>query len=100
MVAWAAVATFTTYFCMYGFRKAISAATFDGIQAFGISFKSTLVIAQVLGYMVSKFIGIKFIAELNKAKRGQYILALLLSAHLCLLLLAILPSPVNILFGK
>ncbi|MEJ7738436.1 MAG: TIGR03364 family FAD-dependent oxidoreductase [Chitinophagaceae bacterium] len=98
LVAWAAVACFTTYFCMYGYRKAISAATFDGITVAGISFKSALIIAQVLGYMTSKFIGIKFISELNKAKRARYILLFIGSAHLCLLGLALVPLPFNILF--
>ena len=36
---------------MYGFRKTVSAATFTDSTAFGISLKSALVIAQVLGYL-------------------------------------------------
>lgn len=83
---------------MYAYRKTISAATFDGQQALGISFKSALIVAQVLGYMISKLVGIKFISELNQAKRQQYILVLILSAHISLLLLALAPSPVNVLF--
>jgi len=97
-VSIAAFATFTTYFCMYGFRKPFTAATFDGETALGISFKSALVIAQVLGYMTSKFIGIKLISELDKTKRARYILILLGSAHLSLLLLAIVPKPLNVIF--
>ncbi|KYP13312.1 DUF5690 family protein, partial [Flavihumibacter sp. CACIAM 22H1] len=97
-VAVASFAAFTTYFCMYGFRKSISAGTFDGLTAFGISFKSALVIAQVLGYMTSKFIGIRFISEINPAKRGFYILSLIGGAHICLLLMALVPLPYNVLF--
>lgn len=95
LAAWAA---FTTYFCMYGFRKSISAATFDGMTAFGISLKSALVIAQVLGYMTSKFIGIRFISEMNKANRARNILLLIGGAHLSLLLMALFPTPVNVFF--
>lgn len=83
---------------MYGFRKTISATTFNGQQVFGISFKSALIIAQVLGYMTSKFIGIKFISELNSIKRPQYILGLILCSHFSLLLLVLVPSPFNIIF--
>jgi hypothetical protein len=83
---------------MYGFRKTISATTFNGQHVFGISLKSALIIAQVLGYMTSKFIGIKFISELNRAKRPQYILGLILCAHFSLLLLFVVPLPVNIIF--
>lgn len=94
----ASFAAFTTYFCMYGFRKAISAGTFDGLTAFGISFKSAIIIAQVLGYMTSKFIGIRFISEINPAKRATYILALIGGAHLCLGGMALIPLPYNVLF--
>jgi Family of unknown function (DUF5690) len=97
-VAWAAFASFTTYFCMYGFRKPMSSATFDGEKVFGISFKSALVIAQVFGYMAAKFIGIKFISEINKAKRSVYILSLIGAAHISLLLLALIPKPFNVFF--
>ena len=98
LVAWAAFASFTTYFCMYGFRKPMSSATFDGERAFGISFKSALVIAQVFGYMAAKVIGIKFISEINKAKRAVYILSLIGTAHFSLLLLALVPTPFNVFF--
>ena len=97
-IAWAAFASFTTYFCMYGFRKPFSATTFDGEKAFGISFKSALVIAQVFGYMTAKFIGIKFISEINKAKRAFYILSLIGASHISLLLLALVPKPFNVFF--
>ncbi len=97
-VAWAAFASFTTYFCMYGFRKPMSATTFDGIRAFGISFKSAIVIAQVFGYMTAKFIGIKFISEVNKARRAAYILSLIGASHVSLLLLALVPKPFNVFF--
>ena len=73
LVIWAAFACFATYFCMYGFRKPMTAGTFDGQMAWGISFKSALVIAQVLGYMSAKFLGIKFISELDKTKREHKI---------------------------
>lgn len=97
-IALAAFASFSTYFCMYGFRKTISATTFDGIMTLGISFKSALVIAQVLGYMTAKFIGIKFIAELDPAKRARSILLLIGGAHLSLLFLALIPRPWNLGF--
>lgn len=97
-IAWAAFASFATYFCMYGFRKPFSAGTFDGLTAFGISFKSALVVAQTFGYMTAKFIGIKFISEVNKSKRALYILVLIGASHLSLLLLALVPRPYNVAF--
>jgi len=55
----AIVAAFRTYFCMYAFRKPFTVATYsDMAPLWGVVFKTVLVVAQVLGYMVSKFVGI------------------------------------------
>ena len=62
--AWCVAAAFGTYFCMYGFRKPFTAATYDDITFSDLGYKTILVTAQVLGYTVSKFIGIKVIAEM------------------------------------
>jgi hypothetical protein len=62
LTMWCVVAAFGTYACMYGFRKPFTAAGYGGAGA-----KAWLVTAQVMGYMVSKFIGIKVIAEMEAA---------------------------------
>ncbi len=54
-VLYVSLSSFVVYACMYGFRKPFTAASYDGIHFFGISYKVVLVIAQVLGYMLSKF---------------------------------------------
>jgi Family of unknown function (DUF5690) len=51
----------------------------------------------VLGYMLSKFYGIKFISGLNPEKRAAYILLFIGIAWLSLLLFAIIPAPYNII---
>ena len=51
---------FSTYTFMYAFRKPYTAATFADAPGFlGLGFKEILVISQVAGYALSKFIGIK-----------------------------------------
>ena len=50
----------------------------------GVDYKNILVIAQVLGYTVSKFYGIKFISELNKVGRGWSILMLIILSICCM----------------
>ncbi len=52
---------------MYGFRKAFAVATFEGSDVGHLNFKTLLVVSQVAGYMVSKFIGVKLIAEMPPA---------------------------------
>src|SRR5258708_11408977 len=83
---------------MYGFRKSFTAASFDGVTLFGISYKVVLVISQVLGYMLSKFYGIRFIAAMQPSKRAGYIIRLVLTAWGSLLLFALVPAPYNFVF--
>jgi hypothetical protein len=94
----AAVSAFGTYSCMYSFRKAFAAGTFTGHQYFHVDYKVWLVIAQVIGYMCSKFYGIKFIAEVNSKNRARYILTLIGVAWAALLAFAFVPAPWNIVF--
>src|ERR1700748_1235815 len=93
----AAASSFGAYTCMYAFRKAFAAGTFTGQQYFHIDYKVWLVIAQVIGYTLSKFYGIKFIAELKPNQRTKSILVLIGIAWAALLLFAIIPGPYNII---
>src|SRR5690606_11899751 len=64
-ITWSMVAAFGAYFCVYAFRKPFNAGTYSGLEWMGMNYKAVLIIAQVLGYMLSKFIGIKVISELT-----------------------------------
>ena len=94
----ASLAAFGTYFCMYAFRKPFSVATFDGLSFMGIDYKILLVIAQVLGYALSKFVGIKVISELKPSRRLLYLISLIVLAEISLVLFAWVPAPYNIPF--
>lgn len=93
LAAWAAFAAFGVYFCMYGFRKPFTAATFAGGTAFGIGEKTALIVAQVLGYAASKAIGVKVVAELPPARRAAAIVGLVGFAEVALGLFAVAPRP-------
>ncbi len=95
---YAAVCSFGVYFCMYAFRKPYTAAGFEGQYFLQINYKVWLVTAQVVGYMLSKFYGIKFISAIDPHKRGGTIVKLILWSWLALLLFAITPAPYNIVF--
>lgn len=94
----ASLAAFGTYFCMYAFRKPFSVATFEGLSFVGVDYKILLVIAQVLGYALSKFVGIKVISELKPNRRLLYLISLIVLAEISLLLFAWVPAPYNIPF--
>ncbi len=94
----AGLAGFSAYFCMYAFRKPFSAATFAVVPGwhFKLDYKIALVLAQVLGYALSKVIGIKVVSELPPARRASAIVLLIVLAWLALVLFALVPAPWNV----
>ncbi|MET3113165.1 MFS family permease [Pedobacter sp. CG_S7] len=95
---YAAIVVFLAYTMIFGFRKSFTVATFDGIMVAGYSYKTMLVISQVLGYMLAKFYGIKYISELKRTGRGTIILVLTAISWLSWLCFALVPVPYNIAF--
>jgi hypothetical protein len=93
--AWCVVAAFGAYFCMYGFRRPFTAGKFAETSFLGLDYYLVLVAAQVLGYTLSKFLGIKVIAEIRPHRRVAMILGLIAAAEVALLLFALTPSPIN-----
>jgi hypothetical protein len=98
----AIASAFSTYFCMYAFRKPFAQGTFEGAVGLGplgdLDYKIALIISQVLGYCLSKFIGIRVIAEATRAGRGRAILALIAFAELSLVGFALVPRPWGMVF--
>lgn len=90
---WAAVAAFGAYFCMYAFRKPFTAASYADDELAGVGFKTVLVVAQVAGYMLSKMIGVKVVAEMPPARRAAAMLGLILFAEAALVLFGLAPRP-------
>lgn len=95
---YAAITAFGVYFCMYAFRKPFTAAGYNEISYLGIDYKIWLVTAQVIGYTISKFYGIRFISSMRGDKRAISIIKLILLSWLTLLPFALVPAPYNIIF--
>ncbi len=95
----ASIVTFLTYASVYAFRKPFTVGSYSRApHILGMEYKDALVIAQVIGYMLSKFYGIKFIAELKRFGRGKLILLLVGISWIALLFFAMVPAPFNIIF--
>jgi hypothetical protein len=77
---------------MYAFRKPFTAAAYDPDGA-RTGFKAILVASQVIGYTLSKFVGIKVASETSGVRRAWVILELIVGAEAALVLFAITPSP-------
>lgn len=97
--AWAIVAAFSTYFCMYAFRKPFAVATFPGAADLPflppLDLKILFILSQVAGYCVSKFLGIKVVSEVTPGRRALAILGCIGIAEVALLLFALVPPPWN-----
>jgi len=90
---WAVVAAFGAYFCMYAFRKPFTAAGYEGASVAGVGLKTALVTAQVLGYTLSKFVGIRLVSELPPRLRAAGVVGLVCVAELALVASAVVPRP-------
>jgi hypothetical protein len=94
---YAAVVAFLTYASIYAYRKPFTVATFDGISFWGIKYQELLIISQGLGYMLSKFAGIRFIAQLKRFGRWKTGAILVATSWLALLIFAFTPAPFGII---
>ncbi len=93
MTTYAGSVGFTVYFCMYAFRKPFAAASFAGEHLFGtgVELKTAYVIAQIVGYTLSKYIGVKVCSEIAPERRARALLVLVALAEAALLAFAVLP---------
>lgn len=89
----AALVAFLAYSAVYAYRKPFTTATFTGISFWGVSYQTWLIISQVIGYMLSKFAGIRFIAELKRNGRWKTSVILVGIAWISLFFFAITPAP-------
>ncbi len=94
----AALAAFFTYLSFYPFRRAYTAATFTPIQFWGVDFKILMITAQVLGFAVSKGMGVKIVSEMKPQTRAQSMVLMLLFATGMYGLFALFPAPYNLVF--
>jgi len=95
----AIMAAFSTYFCMYAFRKPFSAASYEGLQFLNTSFdlKTVLVTSQIIGYALSKMIGIKVISEVTRRSRFRMLVGMILAAQAALFAFAVLPPSLKVM---
>jgi len=95
---YASLTSFCLYTCIFALRKTFGVALYDGISYWGVDFKGWMVISQVVGYLISKFIGIKVASELKSNARSKGIFILISIASVSWFLFAITPKPYNLIF--
>lgn len=95
---YASVVSFCLYTCIFALRKTFGVATYEGLSYWGIDFKILMVTFQVIGYLISKFIGIKVVSEMKSNYRTRGILIMVSIASVSWFFFAITPAPVNLVF--
>lgn len=93
--AFAIAAAFTAYFSMYAFRKPWAVGAFEGDLG-ALDLKIALMLSQLLGYALSKFLGIRFISEVDRGRRAVALLCLIALAEGALLVFAMTPPPLRV----
>ena len=94
----ASVTAFFTYMCFYPFRRAYTAATYEDLAFIGVNFKILIITAQVLGFAVSKGLGIKYVSEMLPENRSRNLLIMIILSLFCYLFFALTPAPYNLFF--
>lgn len=94
----AALSAFGLYTSMYAFRKPFTAAQYNELGYAGIDYKTWLVMAQTVGYTLSKFVGIRIISAYNALSRPLSILLCIAISWVSLFFFAIVPPPFELLF--
>lgn len=86
-------AAFIAYCCMYGLRKPVDTVTFTGVKFLGteVDLKTACVLGQILGYVVSKYVGVRVCSEAAGARRAGLLAGAGVWAELALLAFAFAP---------
>jgi len=93
-VLYAIACAFTVYLCMYSFRKAYDVGEYKHLYFVGtkIELKTAFVISQIIGYMLSKFLGSWICTSIRPNQRVPLLVGLVSLAELALVGFAILPN--------
>lgn len=82
---------------MYAFRRPWTSATYEDFTFWGdVELKTALAISQLLGYALSKLIGIKICSETTRAYRALMLFGLIIAAEIALFFFAVLPNNLKV----
>ena len=88
---------FFIYTIMYAYRKPFTVGLYSGESAFGLDGKIAFILAQIIGYALSKFIGIRFLPQVSHKYRKYCIILCLFISWISLLGFALLPIDLKVI---
>ena len=95
--AYTCMVAFLTYASVFAYRKAFTVATFEGMRLGPFTYQTSLIISQVVGYMLSKFYGIYFISAMRRTRRWVFVASMIGISWACHLLFALTPDWVGLI---
>lgn len=95
-ICWAGGLALLSYTLVYALRKPFTAAEFEGLKAWGMDYKIVVSMIQLVGYVCSKLLGIRFISELRPSGRLRFIIGSAALSEVSLLAFGLLPVPWNV----
>lgn len=96
LAVYASIFIFLIYTCAYAFRKPFTAALYEGEVLLGFDAKVLYVLAEIIGYALSKFIGIRVLSSMKPSQRIYYAIGLMAFSELSLLGFAVFPVSLKI----
>lgn len=96
LAIYASVFIFLLYTCAYAYRKPFTAAIYEGERLWGFDVKILYVLAEIIGYALSKFIGVRILPAMKPEYRMFYIIGLISISEIALFGFALLPIPLKI----
>ena len=85
LAIYASIFLFITYTCTYALRKPFTAALYEGDYLWGFDAKLLYVMAQIIGYACSKFIGVRILPGMKKNQRALYSIGLMSFSEIMLI---------------
>lgn len=91
LAIYASILIFLLYTCCYAYRKPFTAGLYEGETFLGFDLKILYVLSEIIGYALSKFIGVHVLTTMQKHQRIYYIIGLLSFSELSWLGFGVFP---------
>lgn len=95
LAVYASILIFLLYTCCYAYRKPFTIGLYANENLWGFDLKILYVLFEIIGYALSKFIGVQILPSMRKHQRPYWIIVLLSISELSWLGFGILPPSLN-----
>ena len=91
LALYASILIFLVYTCAYAFRKPFTVGLYSSETLWGFDIKILYVLFEIIGYALSKFIGVRLLPGMKSHQRIYYVIGMMSFSEVALLGFAVLP---------